>query len=261
MQSLLSLLFLFLYFIILIFIAFGAIERMMRGGFIRGILLLIPILIIVFISGNIFGLILAAGLYKAMLSSVFLAFILSIYILIVKVFEYLKKLHSFNKFLSKYERERYVLSKRKDIISSLKLAELYEKVGEYEKALEIYENLKQSPEGKEINFTIERNRHNTLSYLTASKYSKKHRCKKCKKDIPLDRIFCPECGNLNYPLTPLDFIIYRLRINPKFLIIPVILFLLFILFTGIIPAITFLLMLFTLFSIIYEPFEGSSIIS
>ncbi len=244
----------------MIFIAFGAIERIIRGGFITGILLLIPVFIIVFISGNIFGLILAAGLYKAMLSSIFLAFILSIYILIVKVFEYFKKIYSFNRFLSKYEREKYVLNKRKDVVSNLKLAELYEKAGEYEKALEIYDRLIESPEGKEINFVIERNRQNTLSFVTASGYSKKYRCKKCKKDIPLDRIFCPECGNLNYPLNPLDFIVYKLRINSRLLIIPVILFLLFVFFTGIIPAVTFLLMLFTLFSIIYEPFEGSSII-
>ncbi len=258
MQNFLLIFYLLIYFLLLYFIILSVINYFLNKSFLKGIIILFPVIILVFISGNLLGILFSGGLNFAVKSSLSVIIFVSLIILLIKSIENLSKVYHFRNFVKKYKLKIKFLKAKSDLLSKLKLAEMYEKVNEYEKADKIYERLKNEVDDLNLVNLIERNRMRISSYIKASEQAEKDICDNCGNKIPVDRIFCPFCNSSFYPLNLYKFFKYKLKFKRIHFVFLALFIFSYLIFLGPFCFIAFLIELSALFSLIYDPFEGLS---
>lgn len=195
----------------------------------------------------------------AVAMGVFLGKIISFIAILIKGTGILSDYFRFQNSLNYYFKKEKILTSLNNYVSIKNLAENYLRMGEYEKAKKVLENILKTTEEELIKEKINMEIDNLEAFLKSMKAEDKKMCRFCKNEIPDNSLICNFCRKTQYPVLPLDFFIKKFKIPPWiFLVFPAF-FLLFLFTLNFNIAFSWLFVWFTLMLLVYDPFENIKI--
>ncbi|MEO0263339.1 MAG: hypothetical protein ABIM62_06410 [candidate division WOR-3 bacterium] len=245
-------------FILLIFSFLYLLQKFIEKGFLFKLFILIlfflfSFIVSIFISSLIFS------PSDALYTGIFIGFIISFIILIIKGTGFFSSYLRFKNSLSYYFKKEKILIFSNNYIAIKKLIENYLRMGEYEKAKEAMENALKNTKEDLFKEKLNMEMNNLEVFINLQKGENKKICKFCKNEIFEGSAICNFCRKIQYPISPFDFFQKKFKINPRIFIIFPIFFILFLLTLNFIIAFSWIFLWFTLIFLIYKPFQNFKI--
>lgn len=244
--------------LLLIFSFLYLIQKFIEKGFILKFFLTILLLSFSLYTGFFLSSILFSP-GDALYTGIFIGFIVSLSITIIKGTGFLFDYFKFKNSLSYYFKKEKVLLSFGNYITMKKLAENYLKMGEYKKtkrALEtLFKNTKEELLKEKLNMEMD----NLEALINSLKKENKKVCKYCKNEIVESSAICNFCRKIQYPVPFFDFFQKKFKINPWIFIIFPIFFILFSLTLNFFVAFSWIFLWFAFLFLIYNPFENFKI--
>ncbi|MEO0289881.1 MAG: hypothetical protein ABIN15_01425 [candidate division WOR-3 bacterium] len=190
---------------------------------------------------------------------IFIGFIISSIILIIKGTGIFLSYVKFKNSLSYYFKKEKILSFSNNYVALKKLIENYLRMGEYEKAKKVMENILKNTNEDLFKEKLNIEMKNLEVFINLEKEKNKKICKFCKNEIFESSVICNFCKKIQYPISFFDFFQKNFKINPWVFIIFPIFFILFLLTLNFIFALSWIFLWFALIFSIYEPFQNFKI--